>query len=660
MSELELARQLSFVDKIEIDDGFMSVDIRDVGHFTVQLAENYRKASSSYYGPSSQSGDLKPGALRDIVSQLHDIHTSTAIMREASTMSEEDSFSLAREPTEDTELSMAALMEDVNKFCRRFGQGSAVKLPHSSMDWVMLQVPVQSLMSSTVASAWGVRRDIPITVILKFAARFYVEDGRRPIVEIFQQKERFRLGQQMTRILTEYLTQHWSQNGFVPPKSSAPPAAGGNAALQPSSLSPQKRAIFDKLMEMDYDQNFACEAALNSSNIDEAVSYAPGQRTAVSAGSDTKVVASQFLNPESTRYNPSTDPEKMVPYNSAQGFLVHIAEVMIKRIPTSSKYCVICDKPHIFSTASMLRSSVCTRDMCVFAFHELKLGSDAAESVATDAGVVDLLLTIFRAAALSNRDHILDPYPKVPDPTNPTKLALNPNQKDLARLRSILQAFPSTKEVVRCDDLVALKDRLQTKDSCAYPLLEWVISSNRSHIVKMDPSHLLKEMETQHQFILLTAAPEKEAAFKAVKAKHSTKFAFHGSRAENWHCILRNGLKNMSGTKDQLNGAAHGAGIYFAPDANTSIGYCRSNDGSSVKNEDEFLSSGVMCLALCEIIDDGSTIKDHGWCWTVEAEDKVMTRFFFCFNGQKNVPADTRKDDFVQKVRAAMKYYNLD
>ena len=39
----------------------------------------------------------------------------------------------------------------------------------------------------------------------------------------------------------------------------------------------------------------------------------------------------------------------------------------------------------------------------------------------------------------------------------------------------------------------------------------------------------------------------------------------------NWHSILRNGLKSMSGTAMQLNGAAHGSGIYFAPEAQQSL-----------------------------------------------------------------------------------------
>jgi hypothetical protein len=248
----------------------------------------------------------------------------------------------------------------------------------------------------------------------------------------------------------------------------------------------------------------------------------------------------------------------------------------------------------------------------------------------------------------------------VADPADKSKtLALDPAKRDFDKLRRVLNFLPTTKELVECEDLLALKSRLETKDKLAHPLLEWIIGSNRSHIIKMEPGHLLAEMNTNHQFILIAAAPEKEMAFRDMKKKHKTKFAFHGSPAENWHCILRCGLRNMSGTKDQLHGAAHGEGIYFAPDANTSIGYCRGENGSMMK-DDSFLGGGMKCLALCEIIDDGSTIKDHGWCWTVRDDLKVMTRFFFCYNANSSSSADTRKEPFIKSVQAAMQYYSLE
>lgn len=72
-------------------------------------------------------------------------------------------------------------------------------------------------------------------------------------------------------------------------------------------------------------------------------------------------------------------------------------------------------------------------------------------------------------------------------------------------------------------------------------------------------------MGTRHQYLLLSAPPEKENIFRELKEKHGSTYAFHGSSVENWHSILRKGLVNASGTRLQVNGAAYGSGIYLSP-----------------------------------------------------------------------------------------------
>jgi hypothetical protein len=87
-------------------------------------------------------------------------------------------------------------------------------------------------------------------------------------------------------------------------------------------------------------------------------------------------------------------------------------------------------------------------------------------------------------------------------------------------------------------------------------------------------------MATPYQYMLLTSTPEKEARFAALKkkcvapsprgclqtasgttivlltrlwfARHGSFMAFHGSPMENWHSILRNGLRNMSTSRARV------------------------------------------------------------------------------------------------------------
>ena len=175
-------------------------------------------------------------------------------------------------------------------------------------------------------------------------------------------------------------------------------------------------------------------------------------------------------------------------------------------------------------------------------------------------------------------------------------------------------------------------------------VMDWVVNSNRSFLIQVtDRSKQLPEFHFADQYLLMMAPPEKQSIFDEWKQKKGTKFAFHGSRVENWHSILRNGLKSMSGTAMQLNGSAHGKGIYFAPEAQQSLGYCAS-PGSTSWN----------CMALCEIIND-DCITDHGWCWTVLQEDKVMTRMLFVFQTSGSLSGvDTRQSAFQASIHKTL------
>ena len=69
---------------------------------------------------------------------------------------------------------------------------------------------------------------------------------------------------------------------------------------------------------------------------------------------------------------------------------------------------------------------------------------------------------------------------------------------------------------------------------------------------------------------------EKEKVFNEHKRSFGSLFSFHGSGIGNWHPILRTGLKNMSGTAGQINGAAYGSGIYVGNDMRVAHFYSSS------------------------------------------------------------------------------------
>ncbi|XP_023679063.1 protein mono-ADP-ribosyltransferase PARP8 [Paramormyrops kingsleyae] len=371
-----------------------------------------------------------------------------------------------------------------------------------------------------------------------------------------------------------------------------------------------------------------------------------GRRLSLTSGL-IGILAPSLSTPPTPNYG-----AKSVPVRD-RGFLVQIMEYAEQRIPVLNEYCVVCDEPHVFQNGPMLRPTVCERELCVFAFQTLGVMNEAADEIATGAQVVDLLVSMCRSALESPRKVVIfEPYPSVVDPNDSQSLAFNPRKKDYDRVMKALDSIASIREMTQAPYL-EIKKQMDKHDPLAHPLLQWVISSNRSHIVKLPVNRQLKFMHTPHQFLLLSSPPAKESNFRAAKNLFGSTFAFHGSHIENWHSILRNGLVVASNTRLQLHGAIYGSGIYVSPMSSISFGYSGINKKQQkVSSKDEntshsktnmnlqsqkrgqqpqFLQSrNLKCIALCEVITSPDLDK-HGDIWVVPNTDNVCTRFFFVY-----------------------------
>ncbi|KAG7318285.1 hypothetical protein KOW79_018040 [Hemibagrus wyckioides] len=377
-----------------------------------------------------------------------------------------------------------------------------------------------------------------------------------------------------------------------------------------------------------------------------------------------------ILAPALSPAPPPNNGAKSIPVRD-RGFLVQTMEYAEQRIPVLNEFCVVCDEPHVFQNGPMLRPTVCERELCVFAFQTLGVMNEAADEIATGAQVVDLLVSMCRSALESPRKVVIfEPYPSVVDPSDPQSLAFNPRKKDYDRVMRALDSLTSIREMTQAPYL-EIKKQMDRIDPLAHPLLQWVISSNRSHIVKLPVTRQLKFMHTPHQFLLLSSPPAKESNFRAAKGHFGSTFAFHGSHIENWHSILRNGLVVASKTKLQLHGAIYGSGIYLSPLSSISFGYSGINKKQQkIASKDEtatnktnihlqsqkkgqqpqFLQSrNLKCIALCEVITSPDLHK-HGDIWVVPNTDHVCTRFFFVYeDGQVGDTSINTQDPSIHR-----------
>ena len=133
--------------------------------------------------------------------------------------------------------------------------------------------------------------------------------------------------------------------------------------------------------------------------------------------------------------------------------------------------------------------------------------------------------------------------------------------------------------------------------------MRFVLASNRLSLRLLAPEEHVLECETIFQFVVLHDSPEREAHFTMRRAQAGGSFfAFHGSAAENWYSILRNGLRSMSNTTYMSTGAAYGEGIYFSGNISTSFQYAKT--AVSLSWDKGCLTGGFQVIAICEIVNN--------------------------------------------------------
>eukprot|EP00741_Cyanophora_paradoxa_P023105 tig00021537_g22315.t1 len=203
--------------------------------------------------------------------------------------------------------------------------------------------------------------------------------------------------------------------------------------------------------------------------------------------------------------------------------------------------------------------------------------------------------------------------------------------KDFTGLLEVLNSIPKVKDLLQMPDLQA---GLDARHPRAFRLLRWISSSNRAHLVRLEPSKVIQEFVTPNQFYFLSTPPEKEQAFKALRRQHGSFFAIHGSPLECWHSILRVGLRNASNTAYMTTGAAYGSGIYLSPSAATSAAYMQRQQTPGWRLS-AFAGGNIQVMAVCEVVDHPQLAGQPNPHYVVPNPDWVVTRLLLVITDTK-------------------------
>eukprot|EP01027_Heterolobosea_sp_BB2_P003868 GEZU01005824.1.p1 GENE.GEZU01005824.1~~GEZU01005824.1.p1 ORF type:complete len:667 (+),score=191.50 GEZU01005824.1:150-2150(+) len=352
--------------------------------------------------------------------------------------------------------------------------------------------------------------------------------------------------------------------------------------------------------------------------------------------------------------------------NSKKNYVYALMEFIESVITNCNKHCLVCGSSVPFEG---LKPTVCPNPLCVFSHEMYGLGVDLGSEIKAHPDIVDLMITMGVAACNSYTSNYtaFEPFPEGVEVkrVNPTTgevevlsfmnnsnnnssggynrhgTAEQNSSRNFNRVKECLEKIPALTKLQQWQEANILKAELDKLDPLAYPLLRWLLASNRSHLKKLKPKEMITEMNTPHQYILMSSSPEREKEFQALKKQYGSFFAWHGSPLPNWHAILRSGLKNMSGTKGQLHGAAYGSGVYLAATSSVSFGYARTGAGWS---NSVFGSSGSLgCLALVEVIDHPDLKGMPNPYYVVKNDRLVMTRYFFIYSSPASVDVIAKK-----------------
>ncbi|GMS80624.1 hypothetical protein PENTCL1PPCAC_2799, partial [Pristionchus entomophagus] len=276
------------------------------------------------------------------------------------------------------------------------------------------------------------------------------------------------------------------------------------------------------------------------------------------------------------------------PVSTIGSFFAMVYGAVKERLMRLSEYCVTCGE--VLSSGGVL-PSICDRDLCMYQYSELHL-FDGLSVPRVSPQVLSLLLFAFANANLSHRrKDILTPAPPIKnmpellaeakskqtvkkgeagdtatnkmDPYGSDDLRGSTywnttvsnavtqkfsafNTTESATFSVLLENLPCPKEILAS---VSAYHQFRKDWPKMSDIVDWLVISNRSYLEMVPRPMTVDFLHTECQYCFVSDSPAKQAEFDKLVEQNGgkTRFFFHGSPLENWHSIIRSGLKNMSG-----------------------------------------------------------------------------------------------------------------
>lgn len=309
---------------------------------------------------------------------------------------------------------------------------------------------------------------------------------------------------------------------------------------------------------------------------------------------------------------------------SESDFICDLIILLNEIIPDVYNKCTICGT-HILSSNVV---DTCGDLGCVNRSLKLVTNNYVCDYFNRDENVFTLLLyTSYSCLKHPNADLVMKPFPQLAESV--TELG-NILKYNISNLNNLITIISSAK-----NDLDLQKKLGKTE----YGFLKFVLKTNNTNLIS---SKLFDKNNNENT----TAFASQDVVCYDVRhepllenkfGSSELRYLFHGSSLANWYAILRNGLKNCSGTKLMANGQAYGSGVYLSDSASMSFGY----------GNDKYTKVETSVVGVVQVI--GTTLKDNNNKIFVEPNDtNLLLRYVLLIKNSNKCEEITKY--FTQKL----------
>lgn len=251
--------------------------------------------------------------------------------------------------------------------------------------------------------------------------------------------------------------------------------------------------------------------------------------------------------------------------NASEPSLRELYEGIQQFLHRGASQCMVCARN---LDVSLHRPTLCTSDDCELTYRRSPLDV-RLEDLRVDNRVADLLLSsVFAAASIKNLELLpnkplpLGDAPKIVELLNsmPTTSALagadvdqfHPDEQKESLFSWLCNSFPGF--VPPTSSSAASSPRIDqpSRNNQTELLLSWLCNSYRGLVVSATDRYKIPNFPNVHQFLLVDAPPEIEAAFGRHKDFTPRHILFHGTSIDRLYSVLCQGLRVLSGPTLQV------------------------------------------------------------------------------------------------------------